>query len=70
MESLIKIGAEISKDSAKNLGDLIDRIFASAAKHRMEQGTVSQALSVVSTSLSVENTTITGCNITGEKHIS
>lgn len=69
METMIKIGSEVSKETAKNLGDLYDRLFTSAAKHRMDQETVRAALSGISNALSVNGTTISGCNINGDKTI-
>ena len=67
MDASLKIGAEISKDTSKNLGDLIDRVFSSAAKNRMDQETVRQALTLLEKSLSVNNTTVTGCTFEGDK---
>lgn len=69
METAIKIGTEVSKESTKNLGDLIDKVFSSAAKNRMEQHTIIEALRIVAASLSVSGTTINGCHIEGEKTI-
>ena len=66
METAIRIGAEVDKDSAKCLADMVERIFASAAKNRMDQETVQQALISSFSALSVSGTTVTNCNIVGE----
>lgn len=69
METLLRIGAEVSKDSAKNLADLIDKIFSSAAKSRMDQKTVREALALVGRSLEVKDTRIENCVFNGDKII-
>lgn len=69
MEASLKIGAEVSKETSKNLGDLIDRVFSSAAKNRMDQDTIRHALSVVGTGLKVEGTTVTNCTFEGDKTV-
>ena len=69
MDTAIKIGAEVSKETSKNLGDLIDKVFSSAAKSRMEQEAIRQALSLIERGLSVHNTTVANCVINGEKTV-
>ena len=68
METGIKMSTEVLKDSAKNLGDLIDRVFTSAAKNRIEMQGVVKALDVISSTLSIRENAFTGCNI-GDKTI-
>jgi len=63
---LIQIGGHFEKDSTKNLGDLISRIFESAAKNRMEQETVRAALAIISKGLTAD-ASINNCTLTGEK---
>lgn len=59
----------MSRETSKNLGDLIDKIFSSAAKNRMEQETVQKALQLIEEGLSVHNTTVSNCVINGEKTV-
>jgi hypothetical protein len=70
METAIKIGAEVSKESAKNLGDLISTIFKVGKQSGMEQATVCKALDLVNNTLSVNGTSINNCNINGDKNYS
>ena len=63
---LIQIGAGFTKDSAKNLGDLIGKVFADGRRTGMDQETIRLALGIVGRATQVEGTSINGCNLTGE----
>ena len=67
-EAIVKIGSEVSKKSAKNLSNLIRIIFSEGDKHHMDQETIRAALALVGTSLAVSGTSISGCNIQGDKN--
>lgn len=67
MKTAIKIGSKISKNSAKNLGNLISTIFKVGKKTRMEQSTIQAAIHLAGLSLKVENTSVNGCSIIGDK---
>lgn len=69
METAIKIGAEVSKASAENLAKVVERIFRSGYQTHMDQATIVKALDAMGKALSIENMTITGCNINGDKTV-
>lgn len=69
MESMINVSPKVDKESAASLAQLIERIFNSAAKNRMEQETVKVALIQVFSKLSVNGLTITDCHLEGPKVI-
>ncbi len=69
MENNLSIGAKLDKATTENLASFIDKVFSSAAKNRMDQGTVLAALSMAGTTLKIENVTVKDCVFEGEKTI-
>lgn len=67
METAIKIGHEISKQSAENVSKAIERIFRVGYSTHMDQKTICKALDAMTRSFSIDGLTVTGCNITGDK---
>ena len=70
MSTALKIGAQVDKASADAVATMVDKIFASARRNGMEQETVRVALCQSFSAMSVNNTTLTGCTMIGEKHVS
>lgn len=66
MENVVHIGAIIGKEDVNNLAEGIERIFKSGFENHMEQNTITQALSVFSRTLKVENITLSGSTFIGE----
>ena len=70
MESVINFaGAKVDADSAAAMGELITTIFTVAANTNMEQKTVRKALHHAFSLVKVENVSIAGCSITGDKTV-
>lgn len=63
---LIQVGTGLTKDSAKNLGDLIGKIFTDGRRTGMDQDTIRLALGIVERATQVNNTSIAHCNLVGE----
>jgi len=64
---LLQVGGNMSKDTSKNMGDLITTIFKTGRQTGMDQETIRLALTSAFSSLEVTNTTVSGCVLTGEK---
>lgn len=64
----IQIGGQLDKETAKNLGDVIVRVFAEGRKAGMDQETICVALRVIEQKLAVHNTAISSCTLTGDKN--
>lgn len=69
METAIKVGNEITKQSSDNLQGLIESIFKTGAETRMDQATIVRALEVIGQVVEVKEISIRGCTITGDRHI-
>ena len=69
MEAVVNIGSTVSKETAQNLQRLIEGIFRVGYRTHMDQATIQVALRVMAESLSVNGTTLTGCNINGDKTV-
>jgi len=69
MENGIRIGNDISRESAVNLQRLIESVFKVGYRTRMEQTTIREALLVIKEVASVNNSMVSGCNISGDKII-
>jgi hypothetical protein len=69
MQSLIKIGAEISKDDAANFAETIKTIFEAGHKNHMDQCVIERALNAFQNTFEVKNVTITHSNFTGDKNV-
>lgn len=67
METAIKVGSEVSKDSAENVAKTVERIFRVGYATHMDQETIRRALDAMSSSFSVNGLTITGAAINGDK---
>ena len=69
METGIRFGGDVTKDTANNLASLIERVFKAAHANHMEQNTVCEALRVVGNATSTNNATVSNCVINGEKTV-
>lgn len=67
MDNAIKVGNEVSKESAENLKDLIENIFRVGFETRMDQETVRKALDVIEKVSEIRNVTITNSTFSGDK---
>jgi hypothetical protein len=69
METAIKIGNEISDKSAANVRKTIESILRIGFQTHADQETIREALHCMTAAFKVENVTLTGCNINGDKVI-
>lgn len=67
METAIKVGSVISKDSAEHVAKTVERIFRVGYATHMDQETIRQALHAMSESFSINGLTIAGATINGDK---
>lgn len=63
----LHIGGKIEKETVQHLERLIVNVLKAGFQSRAEQETIRHALSIVGQTLSVGDTTVSGCQITGEK---
>ena len=68
METAIRIGAEISKETAEQVRKMVETILKVGYQTHMDQETIRAALSAMASAVKVDNTTITGSNI-GDKTV-
>lgn len=69
MENGIRIGNELSKESADNIRQLVETTFRVGAETRMEQSTIQVALHMIERVAKVENVTITNSVVKGDNHV-
>lgn len=67
METAIKIGSEVSKQTSESLASLIKNVFESGYENHMEQKTIRSALEMVCKVSAIDRLTISHCNINGDK---
>ena len=69
MENCVFIGTKIEKETAENLGKLIEMAFKAGKENGMDQSTIVEALKIIKEIAPPEGVNISNSTFTGEKII-
>jgi hypothetical protein len=69
METAIKIGCEVSKETGEQVRKMVETIFRVGYQTHMDQDTIRAALASMASAVSVNGTIFNGASVIGDKTI-